>query len=401
IVFKSMVLKDIMDEKLIEEENIHRSRMESMGKLAGGVAHDFNNLLTGILGYASLMKRFLEEGNSLYRYAEVIEGSAKRAAKLTQHLLNFSRRQRRSSGIVDINVIVEDVLFLLKESFRDVEIEKQLDPRLPPIRGDEGELQHAFLNLCINARDAMDSGGRLKVRTERKKHIGSTDFILIQVEDNGAGMDEEMRTKIFEPFFTTKQNGTKLGMGLYLVDKVVRSHGGFIELQSEKGKGTTFSLYIPMEPSKAEAAQETSVSQALQKATVLVVEDEDIIRELMMGILTREGLTVLEASDGKKAIELLAAKTPQIDLVILDMVMPVLKGEEVLKWMRENGANAKVIVSSGLMSELQREKLKSWGIDVFLDKPYRDQDIIATVRKALAGRSERAGDNGQSSQRPA
>jgi|GEM_PF-222955 signal transduction histidine kinase/CheY-like chemotaxis protein len=401
IVFKSIVLKDIMDEKLLEEENIHRSKMESMGKLAGGVAHDFNNLLTGILGYASLMKRFLTEDNSLFRYAEVIEGSAKRAAKLTQHLLNFSRRQRRSSGIVDINVIVEDVLFLLKESFREVEIEKQLDPRLPPIKGDEGELQHAFLNLCINARDAMNNGGRLKVRTERKKHIGNKDFILIEVEDDGAGMDEETRTKIFEPFFTTKQNGTKLGMGLYLVDKVVRSHGGFIELQSEKGKGTTFSLYIPMEPSKAEVTQETVVPQALQKATVLVVEDEDIIRELMMGILTREGLTVLEASDGKKAIELLAAKTPQIDLVILDMVMPVLKGEEVLKWMRENGANAKVIVSSGLMSELQREKLKSWGIDVFLDKPYRDQDIIATVRKALAGRSERAGDNGQSSQRPA
>ena len=374
-----------MDERLTEEENIHKSKMESIGKLAGGIAHDFNNLLTGVLGYASLMKKFLNDDKQLFRYAEVIEGSARRAAKLTQHLLNFSRRQKRSSGIVDVNVIVDDVLFLLKESFRDVEIEKQLDPLLPPIKGDEGELQHALLNLCVNAKDAMVNAGKLRVKTERKKHIGNKDFILIEIEDNGIGMDEDVRAKIFEPFFTTKDNGTKLGMGLYMVDKVVRNHGGFIELESGPGKGTRFSVYLPLDVGRAEVPQaEPVMPQAAQKATVLVVDDEDIIRELLGGILTREGLTVLEASDGRKALDVLGHQPRPIDLVILDMVMPVLKGEAVLKRLKELEINVKVVVSSGFMNESQRDKLKNWGIDDFLDKPYREQDVLNVVRKILS-----------------
>jgi CheY-like chemotaxis protein len=277
------------------------------------------------------------------------------------------------------------VLFLLKESFRDVEMEKQLDPLLPPIRGDEGELQHALLNLCVNAKDAMVNAGKLRVKTERKKHIGNKDFILIEIEDNGIGMDEDVRAKIFEPFFTTKDNGTKLGMGLYMVDKVVRNHGGFIELESGPGKGTRFSVFLPLDVRIAEVPQaEPEMPQAAQKATVLVVEDEDIIRELLGGILKREGLTVLEACDGRKALDVLGHQPQPIDLVILDMVMPVLKGEAVLKRLKELEINVKVVISSGFMNENQREKLKNWGIDAFLDKPYREQDVLSVVRKVLA-----------------
>ncbi len=385
VVFKSVVLKDVMDEKLTEEENIHKSKMESIGRLAGGVAHDYNNLLTGVLGYASLMKKFVTEDKQLLRYVEVIEGSARRAAKLTEHLLNFSRRQRRSTGIVDVNVIVDDVLFLLGESFRDLEVVKNLDPMLPPIKGDEGELQHALLNLCVNARDAMVNAGKLRVRTERKKHMGDKDFILIEIADNGTGMDEDVRRKIFEPFFTTKENDTKLGMGLYMVDRFVRNHGGFIELESEPGQGTRFSLYLPVETSKAEIAQaEPEIPPAGHDGTVLVVEDEDTIRELVGGILKREGLKVLEAPDGREALELLQHPPRPIDLVILDMVMPKLKGEGVLKRLKELGINVKVVVSSGFMNETQREKLKGLGINAFLDKPYREADVLSLVRKLLA-----------------
>ncbi|HME43037.1 MAG TPA: ATP-binding protein [Syntrophorhabdales bacterium] len=384
VVFKSIVLKDVMDEKLIEEENIHRSKMESIGKLAGGVAHDYNNLLTGMLGYASLMKKFVKEDKQLSRYVDVIEGSARRAAKLTEHLLNFSRRQKRSTGIVDVNVIVDDVLFLVSESFRDLEVVKTLDPLLPPIKGDEGELQHALLNLCVNARDAMPNAGKLTVRTERKKHVGNKDFILIEIEDSGTGMDQDTRRKIFEPFFTTKENGTKLGMGLYLVDRFVKSCGGFIELESEPGQGTRFRIYLPMETGKAEVSQvEPEISPAGQDGTVLVVEDEETIRELVGGILKREGLKVLEAPDGHKALELLQHPPRPIDLVILDMVMPKLKGEGVLKRLKELGIDVKVVVSSGFMNEGQREKLKAWGINAFLDKPYREEDVLSLVRKML------------------
>ena len=385
VIFKSIVLKDVMDEKLIEEENIHKSKMESIGKLAGGIAHDFNNLLTGVLGYASLMKKFVTEDKQLLRYVEVIEGSARRAAKLTEHLLNFSKRQSRSTGIVDVNVVVEDVLFLLGESFRDLQVAKNLDPLLPPIKGDEGELQHALLNLCVNARDATGNGGKLRVRTERKKHMGNKDFILIEIEDSGVGMDEDIRKKIFEPFFTTKENGTKLGMGLYMVDKFVKAHGGFIELESEPGQGTRFSVYLPVETGKVEISEaEPEVLPAAQNSTVLVVEDEDTIRELVGGILKREGLKVLEAPDGRKALEVLQHPPRPIDLVILDMVMPGLKGEGVLTRLRELGIDVEVVVSSGFMNEGQREKLKNWGINAFLDKPYREADVLSLVRKLLA-----------------
>ncbi len=385
VVFKSVVLKDVMDEKLTEEENIHKSKMESIGKLAGGVAHDFNNLLTGVLGYASLLKKHMGEERQLLRYVDVIEGSARRAAKLTEHLLNFSRRQRRSTGIVDANAIVDDVLFLLSESFRDLKVVKELDPLLPPMKGDEGELQHAILNLCINARDASSGGGTIRIKTERKKRMGDKDFILIQIEDNGVGLEDDVRRRIFEPFFTTKENGTKLGMGLYMVDRFVKSHGGLIELESEPGQGTRFSLYLPVETSRTEFPKaEPEVLPQVQNGTVLVVEDEDTIRELVGGILKRDGLSVLEAADGRKALEVLQDSARRIDLVILDMIMPGLKGDAVLTRLKELGIDVRVIVSSGFMNEAQREKLKNWGVKDFLDKPYRDTDVLNLVRKLLA-----------------
>ena len=385
VVFKSIVLKDVMDEKLIEEENIHKSKMESIGKLAGGIAHDFNNLLTGVLGYASLMKKFVTEDKQLLRYVEVIEGSARRAAKLTEHLLNFSKRQSRSTGIVHVNVIVEDVLFLLGESFRDLQVAKNLDPLLPPIKGDEGELQHALLNLCVNARDATANGGKLRVRTERKKHMGNKDFILIEIEDSGIGMDEDIRKKNLRAFFHHQGEWHEVGNGPLHGRQIREGHGGFIELESEPGQGTRFSVYLPVETGKVEISEaEPEVLPAAQNSTVLVVEDEDTIRELVGGILKREGLKVLEAPDGRKALEVLQHPPRPIDLVILDMVMPGLKGEGVLTRLRELGIDVEVVVSSGFMNEGQREKLKNWGINAFLDKPYREADVLSLVRKLLA-----------------
>ena len=233
----------------------------------------------------------------------------------------------------------------------------------------------------------MVNAGKLRIRTERKKHIGNKDYILIEIEDNGAGMDEDVRKKIFEPFFTTKENGTKLGMGLYMVDKFVRSHGGFIELESGRGQGTRFSVYLPLKTSKAEVSEAEPEIRGAHNGTVLVVDDEGVIRELLGGILEREGLTVLEAPDGQSALELLQHPSRPIDLVILDMVMPGLKGERVLKHLKELGINVKVVVSSGDMSEDQRDKLKNWGIDAFLDKPYRDQDVLSVVRKQTCARA--------------
>jgi signal transduction histidine kinase/CheY-like chemotaxis protein len=386
--WKGLILKDVLEEKIKKEENLLKDKMENMGMLAGGIAHDFNNLLTGVLGYASLIKNFLSNEEKLFRYAEAIEHSAQRAAKLTKHLLNFSRRQRKASGIVDLNPLLEDILFLLRESFRDVEIEKTFDDLLPPIRGDEADLQNVFLNLCINAKDAMKGQGLLKVKTKRKKYIGGREFASIEIEDNGQGIDEEIRQKVFEPYFSTKETGTNLGMGLYLVDKVIKEHNGFIECESEKGKGTKFTLYIPLPLEIVEKEREYREPMrhggGLSQRKVLIVDDENIVRELIKGVLSEEGIEVMKAADGYEAIEIFKKHQQNIDLVILDMIMPGIKGDEVLKTLREIRDDIKIIISSGFMSEEQRERLKEFRVDGFLDKPYKDKDVIRSIVKILS-----------------
>jgi nitrogen-specific signal transduction histidine kinase len=386
-VWKGLLFKDVFEKKVKEEEHVLKEKMESIGMLAGGIAHDFNNLLTGVLGYASLIKNFLSKEEKLYRYAEAIESSAQRAAKLAQHLLNFSRRQRRVTGIVDINMLLEDILFLIKESFRDIEIEKSFDPRLYPIKGDEAELQNVFLNLCTNAKDAMAGKGLLRVRTERKRYIGHREFALVEIEDTGQGIEEKIKEKIFEPYFTTKENGTNLGMGLYLVDKIIREHGGFVELESQKDKGTRFSIYLPLptkmvepEPTKGELTN----GGLTKKQKILVVDDEDVVRELIKGVLADEPTEILEAPDGTKALEIFKEHHGSIDLVILDMIMPGIKGDEVLREMRLIRKDIKVIISSGFMSEEQRDSLKKYKVDAFLDKPFRDKDVIHTIIEVLS-----------------
>jgi nitrogen-specific signal transduction histidine kinase/ActR/RegA family two-component response regulator len=390
-VWKGIIFKDVVEKKIKDEEQVLKEKMESIGMLAGGIAHDFNNLLTGVLGYASLIKNFLSNEEKLYRYAEAIESSAQRAAKLAQHLLNFSRRQRRTTGIVDLNALLDDLLFLIKESFRDIEIERSFDEGLYPIKGDEAELQNVFLNICINAKDAMEGKGTLRVKTERKKYIGGKHYAAVQIEDTGRGIDDEVKAKIFEPYFTTKETRTNLGMGLYLVDKIIREHGGFIEFESEKGKGTKFSLYLPL-PTKAPAEQvtvpekEDSSAAAIQKQKILVVDDEDVVREFIKGVLAEESVEIIEAPDGSKALQIFEASHDTIDLVILDMIMPGLKGDEVLKEMRNIKKDIRVIISSGYMSEEQRERLKKYNVDAFLDKPFRDKDVIQTIIKVLSSK---------------
>lgn len=382
-----IIFKDVIGKKISEEEYLLKQKMESIGMLAGGIAHDFNNMLTGILGYASLMKKFLTNNPKLSRYAEAIELSAQRASKLTQHLLNFSRRQKKSTGIVNINDLLEDVLFLLKESFREVDIEKNLATSLPPIKGEEAELQNVFLNLLINAKDAMDGKGLLRVSTKRERHIDNKEFIIIEIEDTGKGVDEELKLKIFEPYFSTKQGGSNIGMGLYLVDRVIKDHGGFIEVESEKDRGTKFSLYIPILSgivSKIKIEGIAFKKDILKNKSVLIVDDETMIRELVRGALADTGAKIFEAINGDEALKIFKKYRDKIDVVILDMIMPGIKGDEVLKELRAMRKDVKIIIASGFMSEEQREKLREHTIEVFLDKPFKDEDISRILVEVLS-----------------
>ncbi|HOW55390.1 MAG TPA: response regulator [Syntrophorhabdaceae bacterium] len=385
--WRAVLFKNVMKKKVSEEEHLLKKRMESVGMLAGGIAHDFNNMLTGILGYSSLMKKALASDAKLERYAEAIEHSAQRASKLTRHLLNFSRRQKKSSGLVDINALLDDVLFLLKESIRDIQIEIDLENGLPHIKGDEAELQNVFLNLLINARDAMNGRGLLNVTTKMCSKPGGREFIHIEIEDTGKGIDEALRSKIFEPYFSTKEGDSNLGMGLYLVDKAVKGHGGFIEVASEKDKGTVFGLYFPV-PRTRSAVQKKKApivtNGLIRERSILIVDDEHMIRDLLKGALAETGVSILEADSGEEALSIFKTHREEIDLVILDVIMPGIKGDEVLREIRKAVRDARVVISSGFMSEEQRAKLQEYKVDGFLDKPFKDQDVLEIVAKMLS-----------------
>ena len=379
--YTGVILTSITERRLRGRQDIQKQKMESIGMLAGGIAHDFNNLLTGILGYASLLQRSLTEDSKLSRYANVIESSAQRAAKLTGHLLNFVRKGRTPLEGVNLNSLLSDVLLLLKESMPDITVKKNLDEGIPPIRGDESELQQVFLNLLVNARDAMQGEGVLTVTTRRRERAGG-DFAVIEIRDTGCGIDEEVRRKMFEPFFSTKGEGSGLGIGLYIVQRIVKSHSGTIEVESRKGEGTAFVITLPVgvASGQKQADEEPRRESHLpKKKGVLVVDDEMIVRDLLRGVLAPRGYEVLEAPNGGAALELYEIHKDAVDVIILDMVMPGLKGDAVLSALQGRLGNTKVIISSGFMSEEQRERLKDFKIDAFLDKPYRDKEVLRAM----------------------
>jgi nitrogen-specific signal transduction histidine kinase/ActR/RegA family two-component response regulator len=381
--WKSVVLKDVTDERCFEEKNCHGGQMDGVARLAGGIAHEFNNLLTGVLGYASLVKRVVSGQSALHRYAEVIEGSAKRGSVITKRLLNLSIKRKNPSGAVDINGLLEDILFLMKGSFFNIEIIKDLDESLPPIRGDEADLQHAFMNLFVNARDAMPERGILHVKTERTTYFAKKECITVKIKDSGCGMDEEVKRRLFEPFFSAKTQTNGLGMGMPIIEKVMRNHGAFMELESEPGKGTCFTIYLPLIRENNEAVEKlVAAGNNWGAKRILLVDDEGVIRELVTTILRQEGFDVFEADNGTRAIEM--ARKANFDLMILDMVMPGIKGEDVLSAIGDSCRGMQVIVSSGFMSEKQRDRLKEHGIAHFLDKPYREEDVLSEIKKIFS-----------------
>jgi len=379
----AIVFKDIVEAKANEEEKFLRKRNESVGMLAGGIAHDFNNMLTGILGYSALMKKMINDAQ-LSRYAEAIEHSAQRASGLTKHLLNFSRRQKRSAGLMDINLLLDDVLFLISKSFHNINVIRDFDVMLPAIKGDEAEFQNVFLNLFVNARDAMGGeGGTLRVSTSRYDE----GHVCVQIEDTGKGIDETLRHKIFEPYFSTKEDAGNLGMGLYLVDKIIKEHGGFIEIKSEPAKGACFELYLPVPSGKPVATVKPPLEaseKAIEKKKILVVDDEPLIRELLKNYLAAKGAYLLEAENGEEALDMYREHKNSIDLIVLDVIMPGMKGDEVLRQIRKDTAKMKVIISSGFMSEQQREKLKDLSVDGFLDKPFKDDGALSIIGEVLS-----------------
>jgi PAS domain S-box-containing protein len=385
--------------RVAEERLRQAEKMEAIGRLAGGVAHDFNNQLVGIMGYAELLLGRLE-GEAIRRSVERILTASRRAADLTRQLLTFARRGQYAFVTVDVNVVIREVIGLLERSIdKRIGVCEALRAQRSATLGDASQLQSALLNVALNARDAMPEGGVLTFATEnvvldgadcqaRGPDAAPGRYVCVAITDTGVGMDGEMLKRLFEPFFTTKEPGKGTGMGLAAVYGTVKAHGGFAEVASQVGAGTTFSLYLP----EAEAATESRpadvvVEPAATSARLLVADDEEIVRSMMTEALTDLGYRVTACADGDEALETYRARWREIDLVVLDLVMPKMGGHEVFLAMQRCNPDLRVLLCSGYsLSDAARKLLAQPGIVGFLQKPFEVADLSRAVAEGLARR---------------
>jgi CheY-like chemotaxis protein len=364
--------------------------MEAVGQLAGGVAHDFNNLLTVITGRTRFAIRSLGDINGAIRGdLDEIAAAAERAASLTQQLLAYSRRQVLQPRVVDVNGVVANMhRMLLRLIGEDTEIVTELAPQAVPVRADPSQLEQVILNLAVNARDAMPGGGRLTIRTASVAHaeaIGRehSEYALLAVEDTGEGMDEETRSRIFEPFFTTKEPGKGTGLGLSTVYGIVAQSGGFVQVASAPGAGSTFAVYLPSAAREEVATEPASPgSDALSgSGTILLAEDDDGVRALAELILSRYGYTVLPARDGEDALRIADQHAGPIDLLVTDIVMPRMRGTELAEKLTSRRPDTGVLYMSGYADASALGEVDAAAI---VPKPFTEETLAGLVRETLA-----------------
>jgi signal transduction histidine kinase/ActR/RegA family two-component response regulator len=371
----------------LESDLARAQRMESLGKLAGGLAHDFNNMLTGIIGHAELVA--LKAGNdpALERHAQLILGASERAARLTQQLLAFSRKRERLVETVGLNQIVKNVLAILERSLDPrIRIAAELDAQPDWVEGDAASLESALLNLAVNGRDAMPDGGTLWIRTR-----GENGELRLEVEDIGTGISREILDKIFEPYFTTKEIGKGTGLGLAAVYGTAHDHGGSIEVSSREGGGTTFTLRLPRAPGPPSPRADSPALSTGRPLRVLAVDDEPAVLESVAGMLAELGHVALPAASASEAFQVLGTEG-RIDVVLLDLVMPEMSGRDMLERLRELRPEVPVLLTSGYSEEPSKDRLRA-NARAFLRKPYRQAELAQALVEAIRlGRPERAPD---------
>ncbi|MFT3924706.1 MAG: PAS domain-containing protein [Myxococcales bacterium] len=391
-----LVIRDVTLEKQVEDRLRHAQKMDSIGQLAGGIAHDFNNMLGGIIGAAELLQRDLAKQPTQRNFASLILRTSERATELTSKLLAFSRRGKLQLREVDIHEAIDDVVAIARRSIdRSVEIVIERLAEHSLLRGDPSELQTALLNLALNARDAMPRGGVLTIRTENRLldqaycstsafEIQPGEYVQISVSDTGVGIDPGQQEHIFEPFYTTKPIGEGTGLGLSAVYGTVLEHQGSIQVYSEPGEGTVFHLLFPAHGKGAERARLPADDAPRGTGTVLVVDDEEVIR-MTAGLMLEElGYQVLTARDGLEALEIYRKEGERIAAVLLDVVMPRMGGRACFEAIRAFNPRVRVVMCSGFTKESVMVELNEKGVKSFLKKPYRRGELAAAIRDALA-----------------
>lgn len=395
VVGASTTARDVTEQKSLQRQLLQAQKMEALGTLAGGIAHDFNNLLTVILGYSELLLIGKDERDPSYADLQKIHQSARSGADLVQRILAFSRKTEINPRPLNLNHEIEQMKKLLGRTIpKMIEIRLLLSDELAIVNADPVQIEQILMNLAVNAKDAMPDGGKLTIETTNvaldeeycRMHLGSKagDYVLLTIWDTGNGMEKDILKHIFEPFYTTKGIGRGTGLGLAIVYGIVKQHDGYITCYSEPGMGTTFKIYLPVISGEAKSEIPT-VKHKLPRGTesILLVDDEEYVRDLGKRILERSGYTVFSAANGKEALDLYKKERSEISLVVLDLIMPQMGGKECLEALLKIDPLVKVLIASGYAAEGQTKDTIEAGAKGFVGKPYDMKQMLQAVREVL------------------
>lgn len=393
--FATAIIRDITERRKLETQLRQSQKMEAIGHITGGIAHDFNNMLNVILGYSQLIMETVQKNNLQYRHTQQIQKAGQSAADLVQQLLAFTKQKSIEPRLVNINDVVAGTEKMLQRIIgEDIEIALSLASDISPVMADPVQIEQVIMNICINARDAMPEGGKLIIETSNtaideiysQTHpwVKPGQYVMLSISDTGIGMDEATQARIFEPFFTTKELGRGTGLGLAVVYGIVKQHNGFIHVYSERGYGTIFKIYIP--PSYGKPKEFTKIMKAEirgGKEAILLVEDNDMLRELAETMLKNLGYTVLAAKNGSEAVQIFTEKNNFIRLAILDVVMPVCGGRETFERMRAIKPDLKALFVTGYSTATPyTEFIPKEGLQL-LQKPFSYENLALKVREIL------------------
>jgi len=380
------------ERKSLEAQLQYAQRMEAIGTLAAGIAHNFNNLLMGIQGNTSLMLLKTDPDHPHYARLKSIEKAVESGSRLTSQLLGYARKGRYEVKPLNVNRLVMEISETFAIAKREIRIHRELDEELWGILADQGQIEQGLLNLYVNAADAMPRGGDLFLKTEKVTHrdlmgkpyeVKRGNYVLISLRDTGVGMDEKTMERIFDPFFTTKGLSRASGLGLASVYGIIKAHGGYIDVKSKKGQGTTFSIYLPASEKKLREEHERSSEIIIGTENVLLVDDEEMILDVGAQMLETLGYKVAVARCGKEAIDIYQDNIDTIKLVILDMIMPDMGGGETFDRLREINPDVSVLLSSGYSIDGQAQEIMDRGCDAFIQKPFRMEELSQKIREIV------------------